>query len=220
MKKTLRSIMIPGILISLIFLGGCAGSKTYLLNFHYDATHLSPLLPKTAKPVQLVVYQFQDVRPDRLYLGRRVYRDGAVDFFKPDAGTVEQVVTDSVAKAVEKAGFQVTRAKRHLDPEKEAFESIPGDVALGGKIERLWVEAKTGIATTDTDAKARLRIYWGFSKDRVWVTKTIEADAQEKDRPLYNAQDAEKKINEVFRDAVDRMLKGDTSLKEQLLKIR
>jgi uncharacterized lipoprotein YajG len=220
MKKTVRSMMIPGILIGLMFLAGCAGSKTYLLNFHYDATAISPLLPKAAKQIHLVVYQFQDVRPDRLYLGRRVYRDGVVDFFKPDSGTVEQVVTDSVAKAAEKAGFRVTRAKRHLDPGKEAFGSIPGDVALGGKIETLWVEAKTGIATTDTDAKARLRIYWGFPQDRVWVTKTIEADAQEKDRPLYNAQDAEKKINEVFRDAVDRMLKGDTSLKEQLLKIR
>jgi hypothetical protein len=143
MKKTVRNIFIPGILISLMFLGGCAGSKTFLLNFHYDPSDISPLLPKTAKQVHLVVYQFQDVRPDRLYLGRRVYRDGVVDFFKPDAGTVEQVVTDSVVKAVEKAGFKVTRAMRHLDPEKEAFGSIPGDVALGGKIETLWIEAKT-----------------------------------------------------------------------------
>lgn len=220
MKKTVRSIFIPAILVSLMFLVGCGGSKTYLLNFHYDATSVSPLLPKAPKPIHLVVYQFQDVRPDRLYLGRRVYRDGVVDFFKPDSGTVEQVVTNSVVKAVEKAGFKVTRAMRHLDPEKEAFGSIPGDVALGGKVEWLWIEAKTGIATTDSNAKARLRIYWGFAKDRVWVTKTIEADAQEKDRPLYDARDAEKKINEVFKDAVDRMLKGDTSLKEQLLKIK
>jgi hypothetical protein len=220
MKKTVRSIFIPAILVSLMLMGGCGGSKTYLLNFHYDATHVSPLSPKAPKQLHLIVYQFEDVRPDRLYLGRRVYRDGVVDFFKPDSGTVEQVVTDSVVKAVEKAGFKVTRAMRHLDPEKEAFGSIPGDVALGGKIEKLWVEAKTGIATTDSNAKVRLRIYWGFPKDRIWVTKTIEADAQEKDRPLYDAQDAEKKINEVFKDAVDRMLKGDTSLKEQLLKIK
>jgi len=30
-----------------------------------------------------------------MYLGRWLYRDGTVDFFKPDAGTVEQVVTKS-----------------------------------------------------------------------------------------------------------------------------
>ncbi len=220
MKKIVRNLFVPGILICLLFLGGCGGSKTYLLNFHYDPSQVPRLMADVPKPIHLVVYQFQDVRMDRLYLGRRIYRDGVVDAFKPDTGTVEQVVTDSITKAAEKAGFKVTRVKRHLDPEVEAFASIPGEAALGGKIELLWVEARTGVATTDTDARMRLRVYWGIVKDRTWITKTIEAAAQETDRPLYKVKYAEDKINEVFKDGVDRMLKDEALLKEKLLKSR
>ena len=118
------------ILLALLFLGGCAGSKTYLLNLAYDPSGTPPFL-SGAKPVTLVVYNFQDSRPDRLYLGRRVYRDGMADFFKADAGTVEQVVTKSVVKIMERAGFKVTLVNRHLNPEKEDFKDITADVVFG-----------------------------------------------------------------------------------------
>ena len=209
-------LMILG--LGLFFLAGCAGSKTYLLNLSYNPMGTPQFIPISAKPVTLAVYQFQDVRTDRLYLGRRVYRDGMVDFFKPDAGTVEQVLTRSVVRVMEKAGFRVTLVNRPLNPEKEDFKDIPGDVALGGRIETLWVEAKTGYTTTDTDARLKVKIFWGLPKDRLWMTKTIEGDAQETDRPLYQPKHAEAKINGVFQDGLDKLLKDETQLKEKILK--
>ena len=204
--------------LGLFFLGGCAGSKTYLLNLSYNPLGTPQFLSISAKPVTLAIYQFEDVRPDRLYLGRRVYRDGMVDFFKPDAGTVEQVVTQSVVKAMEKAGFKVARINRPLNQDKEDFKNIPGDVALGGRIEALWVEAKTGYATTDTEAKMRIKVVWGLPKDQVWMTKTIDGSAQETDRPFYQPKHAEAKINEVFKDGMDKFLKDETQLREKILK--
>ncbi len=209
---------ILALLLGLISLSGCAGSKTYLLNLSYNPLGTPQFLPISAKPATLAIYQFEDVRPDRLYLGRRVYRDGMVDFFKPDAGTVEQVVTQSVVKAMEKAGFKITRVNRPLNQDKEDFKSIPGDVALGGRIESLWVEAKTGYTTTDTDAKMRIKVVWGLPKEQVWMTKTIEGSAQETDRPFYQPKYAEAKINEVFRDGMDRFLKDENQLREKILK--
>jgi len=206
------------LLLGLISLAGCAGSKTYLLNLSYSPLGTPQFLPISAKPATLAVYQFEDVRPDRIYLGRRVYRDGMVDFFKPDAGTVEQVVTQSVVKAMEKAGFKITRVNRLLNQDKEDFKNIPGDVALGGRIEALWVEAKTGYATTDTDAKMRIKVVWGLPKEQVWMTKTIEGSAQETDRPFYQPKYAEAKINEVFKDAMDKFLKDENQLREKILK--
>jgi len=218
MKKKAWGCLFVGImLIGLLFSGGCAGSKTYLLNLSYDPSSPPPFLSGAAQPVTLAVYNFQDDRPDRLYIGRRVYRDGMVDFFKPDGGTVEQVVTQSFAKLLEKAGFKVTLVNRYLDPEKENFKDIPGNAAFGGKIEALWVEAKTGVATTDTDAKMRLRINWGIVKDRTWITKSIEGNAQETDRPFYQPKYAEAKINEVFRDGLNKLLKDESLLREKLL---
>jgi len=204
--------------LGLFFLGGCAGSKTYLLNLSYNPLGTPQFLSISAKPVTLAIYQFEDARPDRLYLGRRVYRDGMVDFFKPDAGTVEQVVTQSVVKAMEKAGFKVARINRPLNQDKEDFKNIPGDVALGGRIEALWVEAKTGYATTDTEAKLRIKVVWGLPKEQVWMTKSIEGSAQETDRPFYQPKYAEAKINEVFKDGMDKFLKDENQLREKILK--
>jgi hypothetical protein len=209
---------ILALLLGLISLSGCAGSKTYLLNLSYNPLGTPQFLPISARPATLAIYQFEDVRPDRLYLGRRVYRDGMVDFFKPDAGTVEQVVTQSVVKAMEKAGFKITRVNRPLNQDKEDFKSIPGDVALGGRIESLWVEAKTGYMTTDTDAKLRMKVIWGLPKEQVWMTKSIEGSAQETDRPFYQPKYAEAKINEVFKDGMDKFLKDENQLREKILK--
>ncbi len=221
MRNEGKNLWVIGLIVlGLLFLGGCAGSKTYLLNLSYDTSGTPPFLSGAARPVNLAVYQFQDARPDRLYLGRRVYRDGMVDFFKPDSGTVEQVVTRAVVKTMEKAGFKVTLVNRYLNPGKEDFKNIPGDVALGGTIEVLWVEAKTGVATTDTDARMRLRVEWGLVKEQEWITKSIEGGAQETDRPFYQPKYAEAKINEVFKDGMDRLLKGETLLQERLLKIK
>jgi len=207
------------VLSGYLLLGGCAGSKTYLLNLSYDPSSAPPLLQGVAQPVKLAVYQLEDVRPDRLYLGRRVYRDGMVDFFKPDGGTAEQVVTQTVVKAMEKAGFKVTLVNRILNPEKEDFKDIPGDLALGGRMEVLWVEAKTGVATTDTEAKMRLKFSWGIPRERVWLTKFIEGSASETDRPLWGPKHAQEKINVVFRDGLDKLFKDD-ELRGKLMKLR
>ncbi len=168
----------------------------------------------------MAVYQFQDARPDRLYLGRRVYRDGKVDFFKPDSGTVEQVITRSVVKIMERAGFKVILVNRALNPDKESFEEIPGDLALGGKIEALWVEAKSGYTMTDTDARLRLLVIWGLPQDKSWMTKTIEGTASETDRPLYGPKYAEAKINQVLQDGLDKLLKDETALRDKLMKMK
>jgi hypothetical protein len=200
-------------LLSLFFLGGCAGSKTYLLNLRYDTSKTTPFLSGATQPVTLALYNIQDARPDRMYLGRWVYRDGTVDFFKADAGTVEQVVTRSFANLLEKSGFKVVPVNRYLDPAKEDFKDIPADAAFGGKLEDLWVEAKKELVATDSTAKMRLRIHWGVVKTRTWMTKTIEAGAQESNRPLYGAPHAEAMINDVFKDGLDKLLKDEATLR-------
>ncbi|MDH4266394.1 MAG: hypothetical protein OEW45_12195 [Deltaproteobacteria bacterium] len=221
MKKKISSyVFVMIMLLGLLYLAGCASSKTYLLHLSYDTSQTPPFLRGVSPPVTLALYNFQDVRPDRLYLGRRVYRDGMIDFFKADAGTVEQVLTKSLAQMLEKAGFKVTVVNRYLDPSKDDFKDIPADVAFGGKIESLWVEAKSGIATTDTNARLSIRLNWGLVKERTWVSKTIEGTAQETDRPLYQPKHAEALINEVFKDGFNKMLKDETLLKEKLLKTR
>jgi hypothetical protein len=218
MKKNLcSSLGLTVVLLGVLFLGGCAGSRTYLLHLSYDASATTPFLKGAPQPVTVAVYQFLDVRPERLYLGRRVYRDGMVDYYKPDTGTAEQVVTESIVKIMEKAGFKVTRVNRALDTGKENFKDIPGNVALGGKIEALWVEAKTGYVTTDAKARISLKYSWGLVKDQIWETKTIEGSAEKTDQPLFKPEDAEKLINGVLNDGLDKLLKDETLLRDKLL---
>ncbi len=219
MKKGSRErFFIGAILIGALLAGGCAGSKTYLFNIRYEPN--APVLVKgSAKPVTVALYMFQDARPDRTYLGQRLYPDGKVDYYKPENRTVELIVTQAIAQNLEKAGFKVRIFNRYLDPKKEEFQEIREDAALGGKIDTLWVEAKkSGYTTWDTNARMRLQISWGIPKERTWITKYIEGEANEADRPLFRTQNAETKINEVFKDVVDKLLKDETVLQEKLLK--
>jgi hypothetical protein len=218
MEKNFKVPLFIGItFFALLALGACAGSKTYLLDLHYDSSQTSPFLAGQAQPVTLAVYDLKDVRPDRLYIGRRVRQDDQVDFFKSDAGSVEQVLTQSLVHLLEKAGFRVVLVKRYLDPGQEDFKDIPAPAALGGEIEVLWVESKTGIATTQTEATLRLRFHWALVKERTWLHKTIEGSASESDRPFFRSKYAETKINEVFQDGLDKLLKDEPTLKSKLL---
>ena len=112
----------------------------------------------------------------------------------------------------------MTRVNHALNADKEDFKGIPGDVALGGKIEILWVEAKSGLVTTDAKARVSLKYSWGLVKDQLWQTKTIEGSAEKTDQPLFKPEDAEKLINSVLKDGLDKLLKDETLLKEKLLK--
>ncbi|MFH1858101.1 MAG: hypothetical protein ABH845_04275 [Candidatus Omnitrophota bacterium] len=206
-----------GILIlGMVIVGGCAGSKTYLLNLKYDTSKV-PAFVSRSKGVTVAVYDFQDVRPDTQFIGKRVYRDGMADFFKPDSGTVAQVITKSVVSLLEQAGFKVTRVNRYLDPQKDDFKDIPGDAALGGKIAALGVEAKTGRVTTDTEATVRLQMDWGLVKERTWIKKLIEGMGQESDRPFYKPEHAQALLNSVLKDGLDKLLKDETQLRDKLM---
>ena len=166
----------------------------------------------------LAVYDFKDVRPDQLYIGRRIYQNDndKVDFFKPEAASVEQLLTQSLVPLLEKAGFRVVRVKRYLDPSQEDFKDIPAPVALGGEIEALGVESKSGMVTTRTEATLRLRIHWALVKERTWLHKTIVGSAQESDRPFFRPKYAEAKLNEVFQEGLDQLLKDEPTLKNKL----
>jgi len=221
MKKYTWSTLFTLCAVLMLFLvGGCStASKTYLLNFNYKPSDVQPFINITDKPVTVAVYQFEDVRTDRLNLGRRVYPDGTVDFYKPDAGNVEQVVTKSMVKLFEKAGFKVVTVNQYLDPQKQDFKDIPGDVAFGGKVEGLWVEAKKSqYLYTDTQAQVKLNVAWGLVKEGTWIRKVIEGSGTESKRPWYSPENAEDMINEVFKDSMDKLLKNETMLKEKLLK--
>ena len=219
-KGAWSAFLIPFALMAFLLLAGCAGSsKTYLLNFNYNPSGVQPFIAITDKPVTVAVYQFEDVRPERLYLGRRLYPDGTVDYYKPDAGNVGQVVTKSMVKLLEKAGFKVVTVNQYLDPQKQDFKEIPGDVAFGGKVESLWVEAKkTQYLYTDTQAQVKLNVAWGLAKEGVWIRKVIEGSGKESKRPWFTPENAEDMVNEVFKDSMDKLLKDEAMLREKLLK--
>ena len=221
MKKYTWSTLFTLCAVLMLFLtGGCStASKTYLLNFNYKPSDVQPFINITDKPVTVAVYQLEDVRTDRLNLGRRLYSDGTVDFYKPDAGNVEQVVTKSMVKLFEKAGFKVVTVNQYLDPQKQDFKDIPGDVAFGGKVEGLWVEAKKSeYLYTDTQAQVKLNVAWGLVREGTWIRKVIEGSGKETKRPWYSPENAEDMINEVFKDSLDKLLKDETMLREKLLK--
>ena len=217
-KQTGKTLGVICLLLILFLAAGCStGSKTYLLNFGYNPASVQPFLTLSDRPVTVAVYQFEDVRPDRQYLGRRIYPDGTADFYKPDTGNVEQVVTKSMVRLLEKAGFKVVTVNQYLDPQKIDFKNVPGELAFGGKIETLWVEAKkSSYQLTDTNVEIKLAVAWGLAKDGTWYRKLIEGSGKETKRPWYQSKNAEEMLNEVFKDSLDKLLKDENTLKEKM----
>ncbi len=202
-------------LAALILLGACAGSRIYLLDLNYSPAGVSLYPGVAGKTVTVALYNFQDSRTNRQNVGQRAYPDGNMDIYQLDSGSVEQLMTRNAAKILEKAGFQVNRVNRYLDPTREDFKSIPGEAAMGGRIEAFWVEVrKSGYTTWDTDARLRMQINWGLPQGGIWLSRTIEGAASEKDRPLYNFKHAQAKLTEVFKDGMDQLLKNEKALQQ------
>jgi len=198
-----RALFVVMIAFLIAALGGCAGSKTYLVKLSYHAD-------KNVAPTENVVglCAFEDLRKeeDKNLVGIRRHGDKKVDFIKLQGMNLSDAVTEAVKNFFMDNGFEVTGCKG-WDQSPEGLDRLPRDLALvvGGKIDSFMVEAESGIMTTDIRYTVKLRALIGKIKQRSVVTRSIESIPKEKTMG-FDPDHVKKKLDGIVTDAINKLL--------------
>jgi hypothetical protein len=198
----LRALFLVMIVSLAAALGGCAGSKTYLVEIGYQGE-------KKAAPTQKLVglCAFEDLRKeeDKTLIGIRRHGDKKVDFIKLQGMSVSDVVTQAVKDYLTDNGLQVTGCKG-WDQTPEGLDRLPKDLSfvVAGKIDSFMVEAKSGVMTTDIRYTLKMRALIGKIEERTVVTRTIESTPREKTMG-FDPDHVKEKLDGILTEALDKL---------------
>jgi len=198
-----RALFVVMIASLIAALGGCAGSKTYLVKLSY---HADKNVAPTEKLVGLCGFEDLRKEEDKNLVGIRRHGDKKVDFIKLQGMNLSGAVTEAVEDYFMDNGFEVTGCKG-WDLTPEGLDRLPRDLALvvGGKIDSFMVEAESGIMTTDIRYRIKMRALIGKIKERTVVTRSIESIPKEKTMG-FDPDHVKKKLDSIVTDAIDKLL--------------
>ena len=154
-------------------LHGCAGSRTYLIEVKYMGVKESPL-----SSLMVGVCPFEDLRGDVQpgEIGLRHRRGNKVDFLKAEGMSVSQSVTQAVKDYFSERGYKVTDYTK-WNKDLQGLSGVPKAISLvvGGNIESFMVEARSGVAITETTYRMKLVAFIGQVPHKKVVIRTVES---------------------------------------------
>jgi hypothetical protein len=193
-------LMIFGLVAALT---GCAGSKIYLMEVKYLAEQ------KAAPGTRVVgICPFEDMREakEKDVIGVRHRGGKYVDLMKLEGVSLSETVTQAIRDYFIDNGFQVTDCKG-WDQTPEGLDRLPRDLTLvvGGKIDSLMVEAKSGVTITNLNYNVKVRGLIGKIKERKVVTRTIESTPKEK-KVGFDPEYVQGKLDSILTEVIQKLL--------------
>jgi hypothetical protein len=154
-------------------LHGCAGSRTYLIEVKYIGEKESP-----RSSLMVGVCPFEDLRHEAQpgEIGLRHRRGKKVDFLKVEGMSVAQSVTRAVKDYFSEKGYKVTDYTT-WNKDIQGLSGVPKAISLvvGGNIESFMIEARSGVAITETTYRVKLVAFIGQVPQRKVVIRTVES---------------------------------------------
>jgi hypothetical protein len=154
-------------------LHGCTGSRTYLIEVKYIGEKESP-----RSSLMVGVCPFEDLRqevqPGEIGLWHR--RGNKVDYLKAGGMSVSQSVTRAVKNYFSERGYKVTDYN-NWNKGLQGLSEVPKAISLvvGGNIESFMIEARSGIAITETTYRVKLVAFIGQVPQKKVVIRTVES---------------------------------------------
>ena len=178
---------------------GCAGSRTYLLEVKYIGEQQ---LPRSSLVVGIC--PFEDLRKEALpgEIGRRIRRGNQVDFLKTEGMSVSQSVTHAVKDYFSERGYKVTDYNA-WNKGLQGLSGVPETISLvvGGNIESFMIEARSGIATTETTYTIKLVAFIGQVPQKKVVIRTVESAPKTKGMG-FDIVDVREKLNTTLTEVI------------------
>jgi len=192
--------------VSLVFVlgSGCSSGQVQEVPITLRYTPVEKIgTPPRAKTVALGA--FLDVRTDRTadLIGERVRISGSKDHFKPQGG-VPGAVAAVVRGYFLKRGAQVRSTDWDGSPAK--VWSQPGDLAVSGRVTRLWFAAKDLYTQAEASTIFRVELIVGSPQSGTVITKSIQIEPAEQRNLYWNTHEIEEWISRTVSEAVERVL--------------
>jgi YajG family uncharacterized lipoprotein len=195
-------------LIGLVTMVGCAGSGEVI------PVQLHPVLPGTEKMVKqtegfrVAIGSFDDARSYHTGLGVRTHLWGGVSYFDVPGDKPADAVAQALADYLTAKGWHVFKRGR----------SDGADVVLVGKIQELFVHAKSRVGFTELTSKTKLNIQATNTADGSVVRMTLNGTGAE-DVFWFDPEDMQDVVNDVLTDSFGKLVQ-DTTVENKRLRLK
>jgi uncharacterized lipoprotein YajG len=198
------------VLMTAVFLAGCAEKGPILLNVGYQVP-----AEKAASTSKIVigVSPFRDARgvlPS--VMGKRTIPSGMQNDLVVK-GTVAEVATASLRDALAARGIAV----KNVSPWDLTAENMPEEgtaLVLGGEVKVFWLDSTASALNTHLKASVQLKVVAGDTAAKK-VFRTIEVNSMLDHDVLYSRERLENIISEALSLVVDQVFR-DEELKKRL----
>ncbi len=183
---------------------GCGGSRTFLIEVNYIGEKESP-----RSSLMVGVCPFEDLRKEVQpgQIGLRHGRGKQVDFLKAEGMSISQSVTRAVKAYFSERGYKVTDYAQ-WNKGLQGLSGVPKAISLvvGGNIESFMVEARSGIAITETTYRVKLVAFIGQVSQKKVVIRTIESTPKTK-RMGFDIVEVREKLNATLTEVIQNLFK-------------
>lgn len=188
-----------------LVLTGCAGTGEVI------PLQVRPILEKAAQPAQDIrvsIGPFEDGREFRTGLGTRTHLWGGVSYFDIKGGDPGDVVSQALTEYLTSKGWHITKFGSNEE----------SDVTLTGKIQELFVHAKSRFGSTELTAKTKFAMRATNTADGSIVRMTLNGSGEE-DVFWFDNEDMEAVLNEVLTDSFSKLIQ-DTKVENKMLRLK
>lgn len=197
-------------LIGLFTMVGCAGTGEVIpLQLHpVPASAEKMKITAQAPPLRVAIGSLDDGRSYHTGLGVRTHLWGGVNYFDVPGGKP----TDAVAQAL--TDYLATKGWQVLKPGSRET----ADVVLAGKIQQLFVHAKSRVGFTEMTTATRLALQATNAADGSVVRLTLNGSGAD-DVFWFAPEDMQRLLNDVLTDSFAKLTQ-DTTVENRMLRLK
>jgi hypothetical protein len=163
---------------------------------------------KQADALRVAIGAFEDGRTYQTGLGVRTHLWGGVSYFDVPGSKPADAVAQALAEYLATKGWQVIKAG----------SGDATDVTIAGKIQELFVHAKSRVGFTEITTKTKLAIQATNNADGSVVRMTLNGAGSE-DVFWFDPEDVQTVLNEVLDDSFAKLMQ-DTTVVNRTLRLK
>jgi len=187
----MKRCILLGVLMSVMTLGGCAGSDVFQLRLH-DVMHST--MEQAGGNLSVVVSEFSDQRPPAEHLGSHICIIGHITPFDLRDSNLGKGVSDAFVDFLQKSGFKATNST-----------SGAADVRITGKVTKFSANATGKFLRTKLEVEMIMEFVIANVTDGSTIRMTIEAGGTD-EVIFFGAEDMEVLVNEVLQEGFEELI--------------